>query len=160
MTIALSEKLKIVNDHIDEADPPIHVIPLANKLGIEVYKADWPHSVSGKIQYDPELGGQSGFAIFVNAAHPETRRRFTIAHEIAHFILHEDQIGDGLFDDAMYRSGLSSFEEDDANKLAADILMPRQLIREFSFVGDDVETLAHQFNVSQSAMARRLGVAW
>ncbi len=158
MTFSISEKLKIVNDYIDRSEPPIHVIPLANELGIEVYKADWPSTVSGKIQRDPERGGSSGYAIFVNRSHSEQRRRFTIAHEIAHFVLHEDRIGEGLYDDGLYRSGLRTHEETDANQLAADILMPRRLMEEFSFVGDDIETLAHQFNVSEQAMAIRLGV--
>jgi len=158
MKMAIGEKLKIVNDYIDGSELPIHVIPLANRLGIEVYKADWPSSVSGKIQRDEELGGDSGYAIFVNASHSERRRRFTISHEIAHFVLHEEMIGDGLYDDALYRSGLSAPEEVDANKLAADILMPRRILNEFAFALDDVETLAHQFNVSEQAMARRLGI--
>lgn len=158
MKMAVGEKLKIVNDYIDESDLPIHVIPLANRLGIEVYKAEWPPSVSGKIQRDEELAGESGYAIFVNASHSERRRRFTIAHEIAHFVLHEELIGDGLYDDALYRSGLSGPEEIDANKLAADILMPRRVIDEFAFASNDVETLAHQFNVSEQAMAVRLGI--
>lgn len=158
MKMSVAEKLRIVNDYIDGSDLPIHVIPLANKLGIEVYKAEWPPSVSGKIQREEDLGGDSGYAIFVNSSHSERRRRFTIAHEIAHFVLHEEIIGDGLYDDALYRSGLSAPEEVDANKLAADILIPRRILNEFAFASDDVETLAHQFNVSEQAMALRLGI--
>ena len=59
------------------------------------------------------------------------RRRFTIAHEIAHFLLHRDKIGDQLSDDAMYRSSLSSDDERAANRLAADILMPMGLIQDY-----------------------------
>lgn len=162
MTATVGKKLKILNDYIDQSEPPIHVIPLAEKLGINVYKAPWPRSVSGKIQRDQKRGGESGYAIFVNQSHTEKRRRFTIAHEIAHFVLHEHLIGDGLYDDALYRSGLTNKEETEANRLAADILMPRRLLTEFSFVGDDVESLARQFNVSEHAMSIRLGVphAW
>jgi predicted transcriptional regulator len=162
MLTTVADKLQVVNDFIDRSEPPVQVIPLANALGIEVYKAPWPKTVSGKIQKDAERGGPSGYAIYVNASHSETRRRFTIAHEIAHYVLHEELIGDGLFDDALYRSGLTNREEVAANKLAADILMPRRLLKEFAFAGDDVEALAHQFNVSEQAMAIRLGLgpAW
>lgn len=155
------EKLRVLNDFIDVSDPPIQTIDLAGKLGIRVFKTDWPNSISGKIQRDSARGGASGFAIFVNKSHPETRRRFTIAHEIAHYVLHEHKIGDGIFDDAMYRSGLGNREEMQANSLAADILMPRKYVDEFrSIAGDDVETLAHQFNVSIEAMSYRLGISW
>lgn len=158
--LSIAEKLDLVNDYIESSEPPIHMVPLAEKLGINVYKAPWPNSVSGKIQKDQERGGLSGYAIFVNGDHSEQRRRFTIAHEISHYVLHEDRIGDGLFDDALYRSGLSNAEEQDANALAADLLMPRRLLREFEF--SDVETLAHIFNVSEQSMAIRLGLstAW
>src|SRR3546814_15171584 len=82
------------------------------------------------IRKDAERGGESGFAIYVNGSHPRVRRRFSIAHEIAHFALHRNLIGDGVTDDAMYSSNLSSAVEVQANRLAADILMPWHLIRE------------------------------
>src|SRR3546814_3235070 len=71
------------------------------------------------IRKDAERGGESGFAIYVNGSHPRVRRRFSIAHEIAHFALHRNLIGDGVTDDAMYRSNLSSAVEVQANRMAA-----------------------------------------
>jgi Zn-dependent peptidase ImmA (M78 family) len=98
----------------------------------------------------------SGYVIFVNAGQHEVRRRFTIAHEIAHYLLHRDLIGDGTQDDVLYRSGLSNRVEAQANRLAADILMPRHLIDEVVKSGiasaDDVAELARIFNVSKDAM--------
>lgn len=153
----LVEKLKIMNTYIGYFGIPVNVVGLAHRLGIRVYDAPWPNNISGKIQKDPKRGGDSGFAIFVNQDHPQTRKRFTIAHEIAHYILHEDKIGDGVFDDALYRSGLPEKVEVQANNLAADILMPwlhlRPLIETHS-----PEELAKMFNVSQEAMNIRLGV--
>jgi predicted transcriptional regulator len=155
---SVTEKLQTLNQYLRDQQPPIQVIPLANRLGIEVYKAPWPNEISGKIQQDSQRGGDSGYAIFVNKDHPEVRRRFTIAHEIAHYILHERKIGDGIFDDAMYRSGLPHREEVQANSLAADILMPRFLVQEMQKqYGDDVDALAKLFNVSSQAMSIRLG---
>src|SRR3546814_7645933 len=105
------------------------------------------------IRKDAERGGESGFAIYVNGSHPRVRRRFSIAHEIAHFALHRNLIGDGVTDDAMYRSNLSSAVEVQANRMAADILMPWHLIREATDKGiDTVERLAEYFDVSRSTM--------
>lgn len=155
---ATSEKLKIVNDFVEATDAPVKVIALAHKLGLKVYKAPWPDDISGKIQRDATRGGSSGFAIFVNGGHHENRRRFTIAHEIAHYVLHEQKIGDGVFDDALYRSGLSDRAEVEANRLAADILMPRPLLNRYrARFGDDAKRLAEVFEVSEQAMAIRLG---
>ena len=153
------EKLSILNSYIAEQDLPIEVTPLANRLGVRVYRAPWPNEISGKIQRDARRGGDSGFAIFVNADHPAVRRRFTIAHEIAHYVLHERKIGDGIFDDALYRSGLPHQEEVQANALAADILMPRNRVREMQrLYGDDIGQLARIFWVSEQAMSICLGV--
>lgn len=153
-----TEALKIIRDHQSEA--PIEVVPIANHLGLRVYRVSgWPDKLSGKIQRDEEQGGDSGYAIYLNAGHPVVRRRFTIAHEVAHFVLHRDYIGDGLFDDALYRSGLSSRLEANANRLAADILMPWHLLNVAIEEGlDTVDVLARRFNVSNSAMSIRLGV--
>lgn len=155
----VSQKLAIVNNYIESAAVPIEVVNLAQRLGLRVYNAPWPDTVSGKIQRDSRHGGESGFAIFVNQNHSHVRRRFTIAHEIGHYVLHEAQIGDGIFDDAMYRSGLSNAIEAQANRMAADILMPRSLLDRYVKVnGNDPSVLAGAFDVSEQAMKIRLGL--
>ncbi|MDD9911004.1 MAG: ImmA/IrrE family metallo-endopeptidase [Ahrensia sp.] len=138
---------------------PVQTVPIATALGIEVYKASGlPDTISGRIYRSFEDGGSSGYAIDVNADHHEVRRRFTIAHEIAHFVLHRDKIGDEMFDDYLYRSGLSNKQEWEANALAADILMPRHLIAVARSNGlNTVHELAMAFNVSETAMSIRLG---
>ena len=32
------------------------------------------------------------FQIFYNGNHPETRQRFTVAHELAHYLLHKPEL--------------------------------------------------------------------
>src|SRR5205085_480224 len=104
---------------------PVDVTAIASDLGIRVWEMrNLPENISGKIFRDRLNGGDSGFSIGVKASESFRRKRFTVAHEIAHYILHRDKIGDELADDAMYRSGLSTREEAQANQLAADILMP------------------------------------
>lgn len=157
----IEDKLRVVNDYIDNAAVPVQMVPLANELGIRVYNAPWPNSVSGKIQKDTKRGGKSGFACFVNERHPRVRRRFTIAHEVAHYVLHEHLIGDGIYDDALYRSGLPDRAETQANAMAADLLMPWSKLNEYiAQHGDDVGALAEIFDVSRHAMSIRLGVPY
>src|SRR5690606_2956370 len=76
---------------------------------------------------DPSAAG--GYRITINGRHPHTRQRFTLAHEIAHFILHRPLIGDGIVDDALYRSSKGDDVEREANRYAAAILMPAPLVR-------------------------------
>jgi len=135
-------------------------VRIAEALGLKVYEDELPPGISGKIIKDPlPRGGAAGYSIIANIKEATTRKRFTIAHEISHFILHRDQIGDGLTDDALYRSGLSTVAEVRANKLAADILMPFVLIEEEIKKGaTSIRDLANIFQVSIQAMSVRLGI--
>lgn len=156
----IAEKRAIVNSMLSVA--PVQTVPLARMLGLEVYHTDaWTDDISGMILKSKDFGGESGYAIYVNAKHHVSRRRFTTAHEIAHYVLHEDQIGDGITDDALYRSELSGPIEAQANRYAADILMPWTLINQAMDSGlKSVADLAAHFQVSKSAMSIRLGVPY
>jgi hypothetical protein len=135
---------------------PVDVIGLAKEMGLKLSKtAEWSNGLSGMIRL--EEGGV--YRIIVNAKHSQHRQRFTIAHELAHFMLHKPLIGDELADDALYRSGLSNGVEMEANAMAADILMPRAEVLRFKRDRDMTSTsMAEKFDVSQSAMDIRLGV--
>jgi Zn-dependent peptidase ImmA (M78 family) len=153
----ISDALNVIKAH--QAKITVQVIDLANELGLKVYEVpNWPDDLSGMVRKNVEATG--GFDIFVNQTHAETRRRFTIAHEIAHVVLHPHLIGDGITDDALLRSGLSNDVEAQANRLAADILMPREALNSRLKMGiNSVYVLATEFKVSDQAMAIRLGVA-
>jgi Zn-dependent peptidase ImmA (M78 family) len=100
--------------------------------------------------------------------HAPTRRRFTIAHELGHFLLHrnEELHVDERFPIG-FRSELSSKALDaaeiEANQFAAELLMPSTLlidhVRSLSSIGDAetaVSQLAHLYEVSEQAMTIRL----
>lgn len=142
--------------------PSVQTVDLAIALGLKVYHVpSWPDDISGMILKSNENGGASGYAIYVNKNHHVNRRRFTTAHEIAHFVLHESLIGDGITDDALYRSNLSSQIETQANSYAADILMPWHLVNAATSNGmTNIGDLAAYFEVSKSAMSIRLGVPY
>jgi hypothetical protein len=83
------------------------------------------------------------------------RRRFTIAHEIGHFVLHPEYSrtdGGGAVTEA------GRMEEREADAFAAELLMPDHLMREaVREQGLDVALLADRFEVSRKAMQARLG---
>jgi len=156
----ISQKMNIVTQH--QACAPVQTVKLAQALGLKVYHTkEWDNNVSGMILKDKIHGGESGFAIYVNGKHHVNRRRFTTAHEIAHFVLHENLIGDGISDDALYRSSLSGPIEAQANKYAADILMPIPVINNALERGlNTIEALADHFQISKSAMSIKMGVPY
>lgn len=145
-----------------QRDAPVRLSAIAERLGLRVVSTVLPSGISGEIRPDKDNSGR--YIIRVNRNDSARRQRFTVAHEIAHFLLHRDAIGDGITDDVLYRSGLSDQREAQANRLAADLLMPSDLIdrwidRADALRVDDVPTfLADKFNVSHAAMKIRLGV--
>lgn len=105
----------------------------------------------------------------VNSRHAKTRQRFTLAHELGHFLLHNVE---GVHVDQHFtvklRSGLSSqgtdIDEMEANFFAAELLMPQVWLEEdvnnlaaFDVeAGDIVKHLADRYGVSSQAMGIRL----
>jgi Zn-dependent peptidase ImmA (M78 family) len=113
----------------------------------------------------------SGVAIIgVNAFHSETRRRFTIAHEIGHLLLHAPLEGEPVhFDEIFMRRDALSAQgteprEKEANLFAAELLMPAHLIardlpaltRSAASEERVIDELAEHYAVSVHAMGIRL----
>jgi Zn-dependent peptidase ImmA (M78 family) len=140
---------------------PVKLGNLARELGIAVKVASMPTGVSGQISRED---GQ--YVIRVNRNEARERQRFTIAHELAHFLLHRNIIDaspNGITDNVLYRSGAPEQIEFEANRLAADLAMPMSIIEaklrdEFAGVVTEatIESLADSFEVSKAAMEIRL----
>lgn len=140
-----------------QEDAPVKVGAIAADLGVKVVISDLPLAVSGTLLLD--RGDRKTWTIKVNRHEHRNRQRFTIAHEIAHFVLHRDVIGNELVDDTFYRSGLSERREFEANALAAEILMPWPLVTRLMQNGErSIEKLADALQVSTAALNIRLGV--
>lgn len=142
---------------------PVKLGPLARDLGLVVRVATLPHGKSGQISRDPDA--PSGYMIRVNRHETIERQRFTLAHEIAHYLLHREKIKNGIVESVLYRAdGISNAEEIEANRLAAEIVMPRIRIKEKignrgGIIDDEiVEEFAKAFQVSKPAMEIRLGL--
>lgn len=154
------DEAEIVRQHLNEV--PVKVGALAEALGLRVFRSVLPPNVSGMIQpVDAEPGI---YEIRINKFEIPERQRFTLAHEIAHFLLHKSDIRAGVIDNIMYRSQLTSKKEAEANRIAADIVMPaaalRRALSEMGGAADSesVDELAHKFRVSLPAMKIRLGL--
>jgi Zn-dependent peptidase ImmA (M78 family) len=148
--------LQILRQFTNET--PVKVGALAAALGLRVVLASLPMNISGLIQPDDQ-----GFVVKINRFESKERQRFTIAHEIAHYLIHRDRINAGIVDSVLYRSKLSSRMEAEANRLAADIVMPSDAVNAAmqnygNTVGENgIAELAEQFGVSKQAMAIRVG---
>jgi Zn-dependent peptidase ImmA (M78 family) len=143
------------------SDYPVRLGQIAQELGVIIKVASLNTGVSGQIKLE---GGQ--YVIRVNRHEARERQRFTIAHELAHFFLHKqiiDSSPDGIRDNVLYRSGEPEHIEFEANRLAADIVMPVKLVQDALqkdydsiVVEATIEGLAAKFQVSKAAMEIRL----
>ncbi len=132
---------------------PLDPITLANRMGIEVratkFKSDW---ISGGIHNE-----KGKAVIYIKANELPTRQRFTVAHELGHYVLHMKELEKGLLEKVdMFRSTETSQREVEANEFAAALLMPEPAVRKFWNLYGSIEILADMFCVSLSAMSYRL----
>lgn len=109
-------------------------------FGVKVYYSDMsnfpnPSEISGYSRVN-DAGKPE---IVVNGVQPEARRRFTIAHELGHIVLHwrwlnkpgqelEKRHAEVLFRKTSYEDG-ESLKEHQANEFAAELLAPLSLIK-------------------------------
>jgi Zn-dependent peptidase ImmA (M78 family) len=159
---AIRRKVKeLLNDSKITA-PPVLVDQIAEHLNIKVQYAPLQDDVSGLLYRENKSA-----VIGVNGLHSSVRQRFTIAHELGHYVLGRD--GEFFLDrPVLFRSDKSRDEnpeeEKDANAFAAELLMPEEMVLEEIAsikykeleLEDAIKRLARVFNVSMQAMLIRL----
>lgn len=134
--------------------PPIPVLEIAEDCGVNVVFDSFGKQgerVSGVCDFRSRR-------IYVNSNDNFVRQRFTIAHELGHWMLHRE-----LFEKQPDRYGVlprfsrpdfSDPIEQEANRFAADLLMPQHLLKQVK--GPWVAKLADIFEVSRQSMEIRL----
>ena len=154
----ISDQIRLVYRAMEAA--PVDVDGLAKALGIYLHEAFLGDRISGMLEFK-----RGQYKISVNASHPETRKRFTVAHELGHYLLHKDLIGHGIDDTVAYRSedvgkyhntDIGPYEETQANRFAASLLMPSKLVRSAFKSGDSIAKMASDFKVSEQSMECRV----
>lgn len=141
------------------AEHPVKLGALAKCLGIKVLLSTLPRGTSGQIGQEND-----DFVIRINRHEAKHRQRFTLAHEIAHYILHRDKIvaSGGWSENVLLRSGQPASIEYEANRLASDLVIPSTelatVTAEYSgpMTSEIIEDLARRFGVSTAAMEIKL----
>lgn len=117
-------------------------------------------SSEGALVRNPDNPNEWG--IFYNAKARPERQRFTLAHELGHFVLHRDGHASFNCDKESIYTGADTLKqiEREADEFASNLLMPGDLLRQritgkridFHLLGE----LAKEFGVSLEAMCIRL----
>ena len=107
---------------------PINILDLSKALGVSVYRPYIETNLEGWIEHDNE---EKLFKIYLNTQYPAKKQRFTLAHELSHFLLHKNEIiEEGQLDRAYQVTGYFDKKEFQANLYASELLIPTDLIHE------------------------------
>ena len=137
---------------------------VCDELNIDFFDADFDNpEISGMLIKDKET---NKFGIYVNRKHSNVRQRFTVAHEIGHYLSYKHKSysfnelnSEGSIEDyamSFRKENLHSNAETEANLIAAEMLMPEDKIEKMIKEKLTIEEMADEFFVSEAAMTIRL----
>lgn len=136
-------------------EPPVDVYELAKNYGIDIRELPFPSdfsNVSGFINIEDDRP-----VMYVNLDEPENRRKFTVAHEFGHWLLHEDKIRKDPEMTVLYRMALGATNADpieqEANAFAAELLVPMTMLQKD--IHRPVHELTEKFQVSPDVIGYR-----
>lgn len=126
----IEKKTEELLSNINYENGEIDVISVANSLGLSVGNAVLDDDVDGFIIVDESkkeiLNIKTDKLIGVNSSRDLDLKRFIIAHEIAHFVLHYNQKSiKGMYAHRDHRNEKEE-KEIDADYFAANLLMPKE----------------------------------
>lgn len=147
---------------------PVNVFAIAREKNINVVpEPGLPDEISG---FFKRYGKRDGRPVIVlNDAHSDTRKRFTLAHELGHYVLHGDPL-DVVTEKIHFRisnGDPSDTNEIAANAFAAELLMPAAVVRQelsnqfpdglpLTQIDQAATKLSSKFDVSLDAMRYRI----
>jgi len=155
------EKLiAVILKHHPQWTPPVPVEELALKVGIEEFRELEAQTFEGALLTDPD---KTRGVILTKAGARDERRRFTIGHELGHFLIpsHKGNRQCSAADmRETRRDNHHRRQEAEANRFSAGLLMPRPwFVRDMRKLGEadvtHVRHLAKQYRTSLEACANR-----
>jgi Zn-dependent peptidase ImmA (M78 family)/DNA-binding XRE family transcriptional regulator len=160
LRVGASAPSHAANELLEKASvdvPPVDVEALAARCGVLVLRRMFPDSLSGLV-----FAFSNAAVIGVNGRHHPNRQRFSIAHELGHYLLGHHRRSSGYeqrfhIDTAEGTApGFDWDAEQPANEFAAEVLMPRRLLAAAFEKTPKPALLAARFEVSELAMGYRL----
>ncbi len=147
----IEKEVEQVRERYGMTKLPVDVEELAQHMGVSIVWKELEEKTSGA------LFAQDGQAVIaVNNRHSQRRQRFTVAHELGHYVLHwkAGEKATAFVDGALsfrrdVRSQTGELDvEMEANAFAAELLMPRLEVEKL--------TVAHQLDLNDEKAIRKL----
>ncbi|RBP98492.1 hypothetical protein CRD60_01095 [Bifidobacterium aemilianum] len=140
---------------------PVDPIKIATAAGVEVYD-----SQLGTDRWGMLVGGDNSATMYLDIDQPPSRKRFSAAHELGHYMTHASTdsfdgfkvkpIGSGEgYVDARSDENRGNVFEVIANEFAGSLLMPEMKFRELKENGNSDIDIANYFKVSVDAVSYR-----
>jgi Zn-dependent peptidase ImmA (M78 family) len=146
--------------HVQDRSMQVDLEQIADSLGIRVFYLPLNDDDSGVL-----LVKDGKAVVIINGKHHQNRRRFSLAHELAHYCLHRQDSVEIFHRDQISTLGTKKIEIE-ANAFAAELLMPEESLKvwmaskEFDPLDDDIDDViaqkARELGVSQQALNIRL----
>lgn len=132
-------------------DPPVRLSELCHFLNVTVYEAE-SDNLDGALLSYLEKEKIKKRIIMVSKHVSYTRKRFTVAHELGHLLLHHTPVN------FLLNQGPISdpAREAEANAFASELLMPIQAMRRLAPLNPNPRGLAATFAVSYESVCWRL----
>ena len=158
----IERKIESILKQIQINSPPINLDYILEHFGLKLEQYDFGERGSGVLYIKKGEG-----IIGINLNEKNERKRFTIAHELGHFLLHKKNKDQLFVEEYIYRdqdSESGEFKrEREANAFAAALLMPKIFLKrmikknELDVTHEDsIDFLAKKFQVSEIAMTYRV----
>ena len=157
--VAGEDAARTLRDVLSLGDGPALALEetLELEAGLRIFHLDLPAPLAAAFLWSDEIGA----CIALNVRHPYPRRRWSLAHELGHF-LRDREVGDLLSERADFRRDSS---EQFCEALAAELLLPAAGVRRrftehlrerADFTIADLLAMSHFYDVSFQAMALRI----
>ena len=132
--------------------PPVNPTAIAEDLGLKVFSS----------RFDEKNKGVSGFydfhenAIFVNQDEAMTRQIFTVAHELGHYLMHQEYVKSQDYK-VLFRTPdfYNDPYESEADAFAAHLLVPESMLRKYYDIAT-ISELSRLFGVSELVINKRV----
>ena len=139
------DQAKRVIEEFNFKEPPIDLVKITTEMKIEIVEMTLPSWFFGVL-----LNIDNEYYITLNKAMPDYRKKFTLAHEIAHYYLHGEEL-------AYMKNCKRDYFHREADVYAAELCMPTFIVKkEANKWFNDWRYLAKLFGVSEEAMVRKL----
>ena len=152
-------KAKEVLEENSVVSPPVRIEEIIENYEIKAFEKDFKEKyadIAGIIDIERKT-------IYVNKNDSSSRKVFTIAHELGHWLLHKEELKEKPQEYAILpRKPIGRINDDpiekQANAFAAHLLVPKKLLKEYSeeIKRRDIHTIAKIFGVSYELIRYRI----